>query len=455
MTMRTTFFQYFLTLQWVLTSAVFAQNLAPKTTSTPPHRAPGQKFIDEVWQEFHTRTFQAPTFDELATTHDGATFEELWEIARRNNPSIRQKANLVSAAMGGRVQAGLYPNPTISYTGDNLGVDDKAGKHGMGISQPVVTAGKKKLDRAVASYDVDIARREYSMECTRVYNDLRIAHCELIHAQLTVKIEAFSQKMSEELLNSALTLEKEGKSRPIDVLKFKTSVHESAMQFRQAQNNLAAAWRRVAAVLGIENMPYRDVRGTLLVDQRARNWDAVWATFRQSSPQLGVAQTKVAQARLFLARQEAEKAADFSATFVLSRDVTAEKTVPLAGISMPLKLYDRNQGNIRKAKAELAASQRDAQRITLGLQRQLASVYRDYENARELLDSYEASILPDTFQALRLIDDAYKKGEMSYLELYTQRQSAMITLLRYVDALKQQAVAATLIDGLMLQGSLE
>lgn len=420
----------------------------------PEFPVTGQEFIQEFWEEFKTNPQHAPTFEKLTTTHEGHSFEELWEIARQSNPSIRQKANLVTAAMGGRVQAGLYPNPTIGYTGDSLGVNDTPGKHGMSVTQPLVTAKKKKLDRKVASYDVDIARRNYSMECSRVYNDLRIAHYELVHAELAVRIEHFCQYLSIELLKSAYRLEKEGKSKQIDILKFKTSVNESRVQLQQAANSQEAARKKVAAVIGLEALPANNVQGTLQVDPGDRRWEVVWAQYCQTSPQLAVAQSQVSQAHWNLARQEAERVPDLNATVSISNDATIKQIVPLAGVSMPLKIYDRNQGNIAKARAQLAAANREVQRIMQALQQELAGVLRDYENADELVKAYETTILPDTFRTLSLIDQAYQKGEFTYLDAFAQRQAVMLSLLRYIEALKTRAVSATLLDGMLLRGSL-
>ncbi|MDR0870287.1 MAG: TolC family protein [Planctomycetaceae bacterium] len=442
-------------------AAVFAQNPASQNLVTnPPVLAPKrvipeQKFIDEVIDELRKGKFAENTFREIGTTHEGLTFEQLWEIASENNPSIKQKANLLAAARGGQIQSGLYPNPTVSWTGDNLGVNGTAGKQGFAVSQPFVTAGKKQLDRTVASYDTVIAGKQYEMEKARVHNDLQIAHAEMLHDQIYYISETFCHHLGQNLLRAALELEKQGKSRPIDVLKFKTSIKESELALIITRRNIDASRTKVSSLLGVDLQPNQMVQGSLSLDGRDTNWASVWETFRHTSPQISVAQSKVAQSRANLSRQLAERTPDVSGTFSLARDIIGEKTVPLASVSLPLKIYDRNQGNIRKAQAQIAAAHRDAERIEMGLQNQLAAICRDYDNAKELIVLYEQDVLPDSFQTLKMVEDAYAKGGISYLELYEQRQSMMNLLLKYVDALRNQKVAAVLMDGALLQGSLD
>jgi cobalt-zinc-cadmium efflux system outer membrane protein len=444
------------------TISVTAQSPSPPLVTplppTLPHqlpRAPGQKFIEEVWSELETATFATPTFEELGTLHEGYSFEELWEIAQVSHPSLRQKANLITAASGKRLQAGLPPNPILTYGGDNLGVHGKIGKQGLSISQEIVTAKKKKLDREVASYDVAAARREYSMECLKLRNDLRIAHSEMLYAILVCKVERFAYDLSQDLLTVSLTLQKEEKSKSIDVLKFRTMLNYADLICKQAENDRLAMWQRLVSIMGTPDLPYQSVRGSLIDHSPPRDWQTTWIQFQQTSPQLALAQLKTAQARIYLSRQEAEQTSNFFATFSLARDIPAETTVPFVGLSVPLKIYNKNQGNILKARAEIAAAQREVERITLSLHKKLATIFYNYDNACKLVQTYEKSIIPDSFDALRQIGENYCNGEMTYLELYVQRQLVVNTLRSYINALKIKSVTITQMDGMLLEGSIE
>jgi cobalt-zinc-cadmium efflux system outer membrane protein len=430
--------------------------IAPLPPTLPPQksRAPGQKFIEEVWSELETATFAAPTFEELGTLHEGYSFEELWAIAQVSSV-IRQKANLITAASGKRLQAGLYPNPIATYSGDNLGVHGEIGKHGLSISQEIVTSKKKKLDREIASYDVAAAHREYSMECLKLRNDLRIAHSEMLHAILVCKVEHYAQNLSRNLLNAAITLQKEGKSPSVDVLKFRTMLNSAELTCKQAENNSLAIWQRVVSLMGTPALPYQLVRGSLIDHSPPRDWQTTWAQFQQASPQLALAQLKTAQARIYLSRQEAEQTSNVFAVFSLARDIPTETTVPLVGISVPLKIYDKNQGNILKARAEIAVAQREVERVTLSLHKKLATVFYNYDSACELVQAYETSIIPDSFEALRQIGENYCNGEMTYLELYVQRQAVVDALRHYINALKTKTITIIQMDGMLLEGSID
>src|SRR3990172_6950410 len=81
------------------------------------------------------------------------TLEQLERAALAHNPTLVQAATLVEAARGRTIQAGLYPNPTIGYTGSEIGNDGRGGQQGIAFGQEIVTGGKLRLSRAVAAYE--------------------------------------------------------------------------------------------------------------------------------------------------------------------------------------------------------------------------------------------------------------------------------------------------------------
>ncbi|MCL4202634.1 MAG: TolC family protein [Pirellulaceae bacterium] len=55
-------------------------------------------------------------------------------------------------------------------------------------------------------------------------------------------------------------------------------------------------------------------------------------------------------------------------------------------VSLPLPLFNRNQGNIVAANFRLVAAQQNTERIRLDFQNRLAAVYRRYANARQQVE---------------------------------------------------------------------
>lgn len=433
-----------------LTFPIFAQS-----GKSHAIRESGQKTIDEIWCEMVKKTFVNPSFDELGTLHEGYSFDELLEIAQRSNPSLYRSASKIAAAKGKRNQAGLYPNPRLSYAGDNLGVKGEVGKHGLAITQEIVTAKKQKLDRTAASYDVSAAKKEYSMTQLKLQNDLKIAHYEIIYAILICKVENFAQDLSKDLLRVAKTMHKNDNSKAIDILHFQTMLNAEAVDYKQAENNKLAKWQNLVSIVGVPDLPYQPVRGTLIDHSPQRNWQATWTQLQSVSPQLELAKIKIAQAKVYSNRAKAEQFSNIYATFSLARDIPAKANVPFVGITTPLRIYNKNQGNIARTNAEIAIANREFDCLSLRLHQKLATVFCQYENACEIINVYEKSIIPDSFEALRQIGENYCNGKMTYLDLYAQRKIVINALLKYIEALETKAISVTKIDGMIIEGVLD
>ena len=118
-------------------------------------------------------------------------------------------------------------------------------------------------------------------------------------------------------------------------------------------------------------------------------------------------------------------------------------TSDIAGVQavIPVPIWNRNQGGIAKADAELSAAQADVARLQLALQQRLAVAFERYSNARQQVDRYESEILKDAQSSLDLVNSAYKQGEFGYLLLLTAQRTYFQTNLAYLDSLRNSAPA--------------
>ncbi len=64
------------------------------------------------------------------------TLEELQQMALQNNPTFAQSAANIQAAEGRKKQSGLYPNPTVGYQGEQIGIFRSAGHCDGGQAGP-------------------------------------------------------------------------------------------------------------------------------------------------------------------------------------------------------------------------------------------------------------------------------------------------------------------------------
>ena len=85
----------------------------------------------------------------LAPQGEPLTLEAIESLACQNNPTLLQAQGQIEGEVGKAIQAGLWPNPTLSYVQEQIGVKGTPGEFvGSAISQRIVTGHKLDLSRA-------------------------------------------------------------------------------------------------------------------------------------------------------------------------------------------------------------------------------------------------------------------------------------------------------------------
>lgn len=117
------------------------------------------------------------------------TLADLEQLALERNPTLLQAAARVRGARGKALQAGLYPNPTLGYTSEQIGVEGTAGElQGAFVEQDIVTGGKLQLSRAKYLQEVRQAQIQVEAQQYRVTYSVRLAFYETLARQRQTEI---------------------------------------------------------------------------------------------------------------------------------------------------------------------------------------------------------------------------------------------------------------------------
>jgi cobalt-zinc-cadmium efflux system outer membrane protein len=207
--------------------------------------------------------------------------------------------------------------------------------------------------------------------------------------------------------------------------------------------------------LGTPDVPLATLSGKLEEQLPQWSWDETLERLLAESPQLAEARAGVERAQWVLKRQCAQRLPNVEvSTDVLHDNVSRDPTVSLA-VGVPLPIFDRNQGNIRKAQAELAVAQEEVRRVELALRQQLAAVFAQYRSAQQQVEQYSANILPNAKESLQLVRSSYQNGETNYQSVLLAQRTFFQASLAYLDSLSQLRASAVSLEGLLLTGALQ
>ena len=183
-------------------------------------------------------------------------------------------------------------------------------------------------------------------------------------------------------------------------------------------------------------------------------WEDALSRLLSESPELAAAAAEVRATRWAAQRARVQWIPNVNVQATIQYDNANRSDITGVGVALPLPLFDRNQGNILAADARLLAAQRNWERVRLSLQDRLAEVFRQYASARQQVEKYRNSILPDAKETLELVSSGYQQGEFSYLILLTAQRTYFQSNLAYLESLLRLKLAEAQVEGLLLGGSL-
>jgi cobalt-zinc-cadmium efflux system outer membrane protein len=382
------------------------------------------------------------------------TIDDLEMMAQGNNPTLAQASARVRALRGNWVQQGLYPNPRLLYKGDEIGDENRAGFQGFSVAQEIVTRGKLGLAQNIVAGQIQQAEQEFAAQDMRVRNDVKLRFYEVLLAQRAMELNQEMERLSGVTANTANDLFKASEVGRSDVLQARVELDLVQLQTVKAHNAQESAWRRLAVVVGLPELQMRPLSGDLRQDIPDFKWDELWLRLQSCSPELSAAQAKVAAARATVQKAYADRCQNWDVEAGYAHDNATGFDTGGITVAIPIPLHNRNQGAIRQAQAEYTAAQAEVDRVALDLRNRLALAFERYSNARELVNRYQNSILPNAKESLDLTTSRYRASETNYPSLLLAQRTLLQTQVAYLESLRELRETSVLLDGYLLSDSL-
>jgi cobalt-zinc-cadmium efflux system outer membrane protein len=283
---------------------------------------------------------------------------------------------------------------------------------------------------------------------------VRIRFYEALGAQQAVEaaqeLEALAAegvRVAEQLLKA-----KQG-SRP-DVLQAEIQLSAVRSSLQDAKYRHEAAWRQLANVVGVPALQPAPLAASPEGDVPQLDWQQSVEQLLTASPLLRAQQAEIRAAEYELKLARAQAIPNVNVQVVAERDHVEKFTSVSTLISLPVPLFNRNQGNIQSAEGTLLQQKKEYERIRLALADQLAGSFRQYATLRSQAERLGREILPKAKENLDLTTQGYKLGRFDFLRVLSARQTYFQTKLAHIDALTELHKTAVEISGLQLTGAL-
>jgi len=360
------------------------------------------------------------------------------------NPTLGAMEASRRAADGARLQAGEFPNPELLLEAENFGLDLPGWRESeltLSFAQPLETAGKRSRRVREAEASREVARLERDAVQLELRTELRRRFVVALGRQERVQVLQENLRIAEETLNAVSELVRAGEVSPIEELKVDADASTSRTDLAKGEADLLVARRNVAALWGGGESDFGPLQGALAIPMEAPAVTDILPLI-QASPNLARLKAEEERRVATLDLQRALARPDVTVAVGIRRFQFVEDNALVAGVGLPLPLFDRKKGAIAAA-----AAQRD--QAMLLRQAELNRLHADGLSAVTQLSAAisEASrlweeVLPKVRRVYDSVEEGYRRGNFRLLELLDARRSLTVAMLRYNDALVAAGLAA-------------
>jgi len=378
---------------------------------------------------------------------------DLIRLTLEHNPRLAQAAFAIDAANGRAFQAGLYPNPIVSVTGDELG--DRTGPAGIWtapyVSQEIVTGHKLKWSRAAAGREVDQATLALLTERYSRFTAVRQSYFELLTLQRRTEILDELLKLAQQSVTTTEKLLAAKQIARLDLVQLEVELERFRADREATQRELPAAFRRLAASIGVADLPYAPIAGSLEWPVPIYDLDQARQHLFELHPEIRSARVGVERAQLLLQRAQVEPIPNVTVGAGYVRQNQNKSSDWVIGVSLPVPLWNRNQGNIQETHAQVGQAIQQVRRVENDLAERLAIAFGVYASAQQRSERYRSAILPKARETYQLSLTAYQGGQFKYLRVLQAQRTVAEANLEYNRVLGELWRSASEIAGLLLE----
>ncbi|TWI48258.1 cobalt-zinc-cadmium efflux system outer membrane protein [Pseudomonas duriflava] len=367
-----------------------------------------------------------------ADPNHSLTLAQAISTAYEKNPGLSAAQWETGVAQGIHQQASLIPNPELAWDVE----DTRSGSqiNSITITQPFELGGKRQARMNVAEVGKSLASAEIVLKRNNLRADVIQAFYLALRAQEGLRLANESLQLAERAVTVAKSRVVAGKTSPVEETRAEVLLSSVRLEVRRAQLEQDNAYKQLASYLGSTYPTFTSVIGNLEYLPRLPQKAELLARIR-NSPELYKARLQIDQSDAELNLQRTQRIPDLRVSIGSQYDEQERERVNLVGVSLPLPLFDRNQGNVLAAsrQAGQAMDLRNATELRLISETQQA--FEQWQAAQADLNEIRNAILPAGQSAVESATRGFAMGKFGFLDVLDAQRTLISARAQYLQSL--------------------
>jgi cobalt-zinc-cadmium efflux system outer membrane protein len=371
------------------------------------------------------------------------TLDQALQTAFARNPDLAAAQWEIGITEGDRQQAGLIPNPEVSWEAEDTRRDSRTTT--VMLSQPIELGGKRGARIDVASRAQDAAAIELQRKRNALRADVIQAFTSAQTAQQRSQLSRQSLQLAEHGLRVALGRIEAGKSSPVEGTRAQVQRSEVRLELSRAERDQANAYQQLAQVMGAP------IPTSTTVQTATQSMPAVPPPTRllerlNETAELRLATLQIDQREASLGLEKAQRIPDLTVSIGSQYSELERERVNVVGLSMPIPLFNRNQGNVLAA-ARRTDQARDLRNATeLRLRSEIQTTLEQWQTANGEVQAFNQTILPAAQRAVDSATRGFEMGKFGFLDVLDAQRTLISARTQYIQAVAEATDARVRIE---------
>lgn len=367
-------------------------------------------------------------------------------LALNANPDIAIARREAEAIDGTVQQAGLIPNPELATLVEDTKRETRTTT--VLINQAIELGGKRAARVTAAERGRDIARIDLNSKQSEIRAGVIAAFYDVVIAQERMRLTQESLELSQRATLVASRRVTAGKVSPVEETRARVAESGVRIELAQAGYELDVARRKLAASWGSSNPRFERVQDAATTLPSGTSLQELSERLQQS-PALQRAKIEVDRRQAMAEVERARQIPDVTLSLGAKRDEQMGRNQAVIGLTMPLPVFDRNQGNVLEALRRTDKARDELLATELNLKLELAQAHGRLSTARTEAQLVKTDILPGAQRNYEATTKGFEFGKFNFLDVLDAQRTLLQARSQYLRSLSEVHRAAADIDRIL------
>jgi len=381
------------------------------------------------------------------------TLTQALALTLKQNPDLAAFSWDVRSAEARVLQARLRPNPELGMQSEDISGSRPGFSHSqttLQLSQLLELGGKRTARVREATFGRELAKLDYESKRLDILKKTAQAFVEVLSAQERVRLGQENLELTSGLIPDIRKRIEAGKASAVEQTRSEVAVASARIELDQAKRSLITARQHLAAQWGSAQPKFAQVVGDLEHVTYLPSLENLSLSLAQN-PEIARWEPETDKRQATLRLQQAQAVPNITLSAAPRYIGETREWTSVIGFSLPLPLWNRNQGAILEAKHQLAKADDEKRSAVTRLSSELNDAYQTVARTSNEIHVLKESVLPGAEKAVEAIRQGYEAGRFSYLDVNEARRTLTTARLQYLQALSDYHKAVAEIEALTVQ----